>query len=242
MHPSIIKGGGQLQSTSLHSWAQFGCPLCPKFSTTQGETLRRHLGAHVQNAVHLQGGLRRSCVFVWCKVTHLCWNTLSLQTLSFADATCRAETRVITTVQPAQKQSCAKEISRHTRLDVRDHVIKYHRHVKHPPLSQLTSANLHLHHHWSSLPVLPKRSLHTLQDAHLQNLSLTLPFLLQRIQSQVKTTVTHFLPKLRSCPLLFHHSLLHHPQPHPQRPLSWIYHPGKKSVLLLMLHALKQQS
>ncbi|XP_035010744.2 uncharacterized protein LOC118106371 [Hippoglossus stenolepis] len=61
MHPSIIKGGGQLQSTSPHSWAQFGCPLCPKFSTTQGETLRRHLGAHVQNAVHLQDTIICRC-------------------------------------------------------------------------------------------------------------------------------------------------------------------------------------
>ncbi|XP_019943706.2 uncharacterized protein [Paralichthys olivaceus] len=61
MHLSIIKGGGQLQSTSLHSWAQFGCPLCPKFITTQGETLRRHLGAHVQNAVHLQDTIICRC-------------------------------------------------------------------------------------------------------------------------------------------------------------------------------------
>ncbi|XP_069372988.1 uncharacterized protein [Paralichthys olivaceus] len=61
MHPSIIRGGRQLVSTSLHGFEQFGCPLCPKFITSRGDTIRRHLNAHVHNAVHLQDTIICRC-------------------------------------------------------------------------------------------------------------------------------------------------------------------------------------
>ncbi|KAK0151146.1 TRMT1-like protein [Merluccius polli] len=53
MHPSIIKTGSQLESTTYHS-SQLGCPLCPKFNTKNEKTIWRHLNAHVKNAVLFQ--------------------------------------------------------------------------------------------------------------------------------------------------------------------------------------------
>ncbi|XP_062266317.1 uncharacterized protein zgc:165409 [Platichthys flesus] len=61
MHPSIIRSGRQLVSTSHHGFDQFGCPLCPKFITSRGDTIRRHLNAHVHNAVHLQDTIICRC-------------------------------------------------------------------------------------------------------------------------------------------------------------------------------------
>ena len=93
-------------------------------------------------------------VFLRCKVSKV---PFSLQTSSFADATCRAEAPVITTVQTALRQSCAEKIWCYTWLDAREQVTQHQRQVTQPPWShtrhghlELISAHLRYPHRWCS--------------------------------------------------------------------------------------------
>ena len=56
VHPSIVQAGSrfEIQASDLNQ-TLFHCLLCPKFKLTTSRRIQRHMEAHINNALHVQG-------------------------------------------------------------------------------------------------------------------------------------------------------------------------------------------